>query len=249
MERGPSRLAVPEKASGAFNGLRRRAGELAGHYEELALAADAVAVRWEWATPTSGFGDLEPLRLERMGCSPGRRLEEAPARGREHEAIGLDVLDRVVCVRQYDETGELWLERLALWGRDSVLVAGFRAPLEWEGGVLPARLESLVEVRLDGGLPVGSLRLLPPTGSCSRERYRHEHGRLAFVEEDGCDAGGGLETVVKEIVYGQDGRVTGIDSIGPGGRRPVWRRDEAPHTGRRSGARQAGGRFRRQVCA
>ncbi len=107
--------------------------------------------------------------------------------------------------------------------------------------MLPARLESLVEVRLDGGLPVGSVRLLPPTGSCSRERYRHEGGRLAFVEEDGCDAGGGLETVVKEIVYGQDGRVTGIDAIGPGGRRPVWRRGEAPHTGRRSGARRPAG--------
>ncbi len=242
-------MAVTEGSSGGFAGLRRRAAELSGHYDELALAADAVVVRWEWATATSGFGDLEPLRLERMGCSPGHRLEEAPPRGRDHEAIGHDVLDRVVSVRQYDETGELWLERLALWGRESVTVAGFRTPLEWAGGALPARLESLVEIRLEGGLPVDSVRLLPPTGSCSRERYRHEHGRLAFVEEDGCDAGGGLETVVKEIVYGQDGRVTGIDQVGPGGRRPVWRRADAPHTGRRSGARLAGGRFRRQVCA
>jgi hypothetical protein len=243
------RVAAPDVAAAAFEGLQRRAAELAGRYDELATEADAAAVRWEWATPTSGFGDVEPLRLERMGCSPGRRLDEAPPHWREHEAIGLDLLDRIVCVRQYDTTGEVWFERFALWGRDHVLLAGFRAPLEWLGKALEARLESLVEVRLEHGMPVRSARLLPPTGSCSRERYRHEAGRLAFVEEDSCDAGGGLETVVKQIVYDQDGRVTGIDWVGPGGRRPVWRRPQAQHTGRRSGARLAGGRSRRQVCA
>jgi hypothetical protein len=249
MERGFSRVAVPEEAAPPFEALHRSAAELAGRYDELTAQADAAAVRWEWATPTSGWRDVEPLRLERMGRSPGRRLAQPPGRWCEHEAIGLDGRDRVVCVRQYDATGEIWLQRFPLWGRDSVLVAGFRAPLEWRGGVLAARLESVVEVRLEAGVPVASARLLPPTGACSRERYRHQAGRLVYVEEDSCDAGGGLETVVKLIVYDQDGRVTGIDAVGPGGRRPVWRRDGALHAGRRSGARLAGGRFRRQICA
>jgi hypothetical protein len=249
MERGLLRVAVEEPAASADEGLRHRAADLAGRYDELAAEADAAAVRWQWATPTSGFGDVEPLRLERMGCAPGRWLDRPPPPWREHEAIGYDALDRVVCVREYDATGEVWLERFATWSRGAVEVACFRAPLECGGETLSAQLQAVVELRLSRGLPIESRRYLPPTASCSRERYRHEGGRLARVEEDSCDEAGGLETVVKEIVYDQDGRVSGIDSLGPGGRRPVWRREDAPHTGRRSGARLAGGRFRRQACA
>lgn len=249
MERGFLRVAVGEPAAPADEAVRHRAADLAGRYDELAVEAEAAAIRWQWATPTSGFGDVEPLRLERMGCTPGRRLDRPPPPWRAHEAIGYDALDRVVCVRQYDDTGEVWLERFATWSRDGVEVACFRAPLECDGEALPARLQAVVQLRMAGALPVESRRFLPPTGSCSRERYRHEGGRLARVEEDSCDERGGLATVVKEIVYDQDGRVSGIDSLGPGGRQAVWRREEPLHTGRRSGARLAGGRFRRQVCA
>ena len=76
--------------------------------------ADTAAVRWRWATPTSGHGDVEPLRLQRMGCSPGRWLHRPPPPWQEHEAIGFDALGRVVCVRQYDATGEVWLERFSV---------------------------------------------------------------------------------------------------------------------------------------
>jgi hypothetical protein len=89
---------------------------------------------------------------------------------------------------------------------------------------------------------------MPPTGSCSRERYRHEGGRLARVEEDSCDEGGGLATVVKEVVYGEDGRVAGIDALGPDGRHAVWRYEGQPHTARREARPSASGRHRRQVC-
>ena len=66
-----------------------------------------------------------------------------------------------------------------------------------------------MQMRLAAGTPVESERYMPPTGSCSRERYRYEGGRLARVEEDSCDDGGGLATVVKEVLYGEDGRVSG----------------------------------------
>jgi hypothetical protein len=248
MERGLPRAAVEVPVVAADGGLRARADELAGRYEELAARAEAAAVRWRWATPTSGHGDVEPLRLERIGCSQGRWLHRPPPPWHEHEAIGFDAIGRVVCVREYDATGEVWLERFAAWGRDQVEVACFRAPLECGDGELEAELQSVTRVRLAGGTPVESERYMPPTGSCTRERYRHEGGRLARVEEDSCDDGGGLATVVKEVVYGEDGRVTGIDALGPDGRRAVWRHEGQPHPARREARPPVAGRLRRQVC-
>jgi hypothetical protein len=248
MERGLLRTAGEEPAA-AVGSLRARAEELADHYEGLATLADTAAVRWRWATATSGRGDVEPLRLERMGCSPGRWLHRPPPPWQEHEAIGFDALGRVVCVRQYDATGEVWLERFSVWSRDRVEVACFRAPLECGGRELPAELQSLTRMRLVAGKPVDSERFLPPTGSCSRERYRYEGGRLARVEEDSCDDGGGLATVVKEVVYGEDGRVAGIDALGSGGRRAVWRDGRQPHPAWREARSSTPGRLRRHVCA
>jgi hypothetical protein len=248
MERGLSRTAVGEPGAATEGWVRTRAEELADRYEELAARAEAAAVRWRWATPTSGHGDVEPLRLERMGCSTGRWLHRPPPPWQEHEAIGFDALGRVVCVRQYDATGEVWLERFSTWSRDRVEVACFRAPLECGGRELPAELQAFTRMRLAGGKPVESERFMPPTGSCSRERYRHEGGRLARVEEDSCDDGGGLATVVKEVVYGEDGRVTGIDALGPGGRHALWRLGGQPHPARREARSSAPGRLRRQVC-
>jgi hypothetical protein len=241
---------APDDARRSDTGLRPRAFELEARYDELQARADAAAVRWRWATATSGYGDVEPLRLERMGCSPGRWLHRPPPPWQEHEAIGYDALGRVVCVREYDAAGEVWLERFATWSRDAVEVACFRAPLEWGDEPLPAKLQAVLAMRLAGGLPVESERLLPPTGSCFRERYRHEGGRLVQVDEDSCDEGGGLATVVKEVLYGDDGRVIGIDRLGPDGRAAVWRRDGSPRlNGRRSGPRALAARARRQVCA
>jgi hypothetical protein len=248
MERGLLRVAADDAVDSNGGGLRARADELGGRYDELAAAAAAAAVRWRWATPTSGNGDVEPLRLERMGCSPGRWLHRPPPPWQEHEAIGFDALGRVVCVRQYDAGGDVWLERFAAWSRDRVEVACFRAPLECGDGELPAELQSVTLTRLAAGEPVESERYMPPTGSCSRERYRHEGGRLARVEEDSCDEGGGLATVVKEVVYGDDGRVAGIDELGPGGRRAVWRSGSQPHPARGEARPSASARPRRQVC-
>jgi hypothetical protein len=248
MERGLLRTAVGEPAAATEGWVRARAEELADCYEELLSRAETAAVRWRWATPTSGHGDVEPLRLQRMGCSPGRWLHRPPPPWQEHEAIGFDALGRVVCVRQYDATGEVWLERFAMWRRDQVEVACFRAPLECGDRELSAELQSVMRMRLAGGMPVESERFMPPTGSCSRERYRHEGGRLARVEEDSCDDGGGLATVVKEVVYGEDGRVTGIDALGPDGRHAVWRHGGQPHPARREARPSAPGRLRRQVC-
>jgi hypothetical protein len=206
-------------------GLQARARALAGRYDELATAAEAAAVRWRWATPTSGHGDVEPLRLQRMGCAPGRWLHRPPPPWQEHEAIGFDALGRVVCVRQYDATGEVWLERFAAWARDEVEVACYRAPLECgDGRELPAELQWVTRMRLAAGKPVESERYMPPTGSSIRERYVHEGGRLARVEED---------SSTKLIVYGEDGRVTGVDALGPDGRKVVWRRGAQPHHARK----------------
>ena len=248
MERGLPQVAVGERTTSNDGGLRTRADELADRYEGLAAEAETAAVRWRWATPTSGHGDVEPLRLERMGCSPGRWLHRPPPPWDEHEAIGFDAIGRVVCVREYDATGEVWLERFASWGRDQVEIACFRAPLECGDGELAAELQSVTRVRLAGGTPVESERYMPPTGSCTRERYRHEGGRLARVEEDSCDDGGGLATVVKEVVYGDDGRVAGIDALGADGRQAVWRRGGQPHAARREARPSVAGRLRRQVC-
>jgi hypothetical protein len=224
--------AVVKDAGGA----RQRAIVLAGRYEELVAEADAAAVRWRWATPSSGQGDVEPLRLERMGCSPGDWLHRPPPSWHEHEAIGFDALGRVVCVREYDGTGEVWLERFVTWSRtngtrsDAALalpataeITCFRAPLECGERSLAAELQAVTLVRFAGGRPLESERYLPPTGGCTRERYRHEGGRLARVEEDSCDEQGGLATIVKEVVYGEDGRVAGIDRLGHDGRHAVWR--------------------------
>ena len=248
MERGLPRVAVEERTTSNDGGLRTRADELADRYEGLAAEAETAAVRWRWATPTSGHGDVEPLRLERLGCSPGRWLHRPPPPWHEHEAIGFDALGRVVCVRQYDATGAVWLERFSSWSRDEVKVVCYRAPLECGDRVLPAELQSVVRMRLAAGKPVQSERYMPPTGSCSRERYRHEGGRLARVEEDSCDEGGGLATVIKEVVYGDDGRVTGVDALGPDGRRAVWRSGGQPHPARREARPSGPGPVRRQVC-
>jgi hypothetical protein len=248
MERGLLSAAVAEPAAATEGGLRLRAEHLAGAYEVLVTRAETAAVRWRWATPTSGHGDVEPLRLQRMGCSPGRWLHRPPPPWQEHEAIGFDALGRVVCVRQYDATGEVWLERFSSWSRDEVEVACFRAPLECDGRELPAELQAVIRIRLAAGKPVESERYMPPTGSCARERYRHEGGRLARVEEDSCDEGGGLATIIKEVVYGEDGRVTGVDALGPEGRHAVWRSAQ-PHPARREARPSAPGRLRRQVCA
>jgi hypothetical protein len=201
-------------------GLAARADALAGCYEELATAADWTAVRWSWATPASGHGDVEPLRLERMGCAPGRRLHRPPPPGQAHEAIGFDALGRIVCVREYDATGEVSLEQFATWTRDTVEVACFRAPRDCADGELPAELQSVLRMRLVTGKPVESRRYMPPTGLCTHERYRYEEDRLARVVES-CHGA----TVVKEVVYREDGRVAGIDALGLGGREVVWRRD------------------------
>jgi hypothetical protein len=248
MERGLPRAAVEVPVADNDGGLRARAKVVGDRYEELALAAEMSAVRWRWATPTSGHGDVEPLRLERMGCAPGRWLHRPPPPWQEHEAIGFDALGRVVCVRQYDHTGEVWLERFASWTRDDVEVACFRPPLESGDGMLEAELQAVVQLRLAAGKPVESERYMPPTGSCSRERYRHEGGRLARVEEDSCDEGGGLATVVKEILYGEDGRVMGVDALGPDGRQPVFRQGGQPHPARREARPSVPARLRRQVC-
>src|SRR3954471_17786455 len=148
MERGLPRAAVEEPAAVDDRTLHARADALAGRYDELAAAAEAAAVCWRLAIPTSGHGDGEPLRLERMGCAPGRWLHRPPPPWQEHEAIGFDALGRVVCVRQYDATGEVWLERFASWGRDEVEVACFRAPLEYDDHELPAELQSVMRMRL-----------------------------------------------------------------------------------------------------
>jgi hypothetical protein len=247
MERGLSWTAVEAAVPTDGGGLRERAAQLAEQYDELVADADAAAVRWRWATPSSGYGDIEPLRLERMGCSPGYWLQRPPPPWREHEAIGYDALGRVVWVREYDSTGEVWLERFATWSRTAVEITCFRAPLECGDEPLPAAMQAITRIRLAGGVPVESERYLPPTGSCTRERYRHEGGRIARVEEDACDDGGGLATVVKEVVYAEDGRVVGVDRVGPQGRQPVWQAAAQDHTTRR-GARSTNGRFRRQVC-
>jgi hypothetical protein len=243
MESGLPRTAVQAPVT-----LRERAEHLADRYEELAARAEAAAVRWRWATPTSGHGHVEPLRLQRTGCAPGRWLHRPPPPWQEHEAIGFDALGRVVCVRQYDTSGAVWLERFSSWGREEVEVACFRAPLEWDGRELPAELQSVVRMRLAAGKPVESERYMPPTGSCARERYRHEGGRLARVEEDSRDECGGLATIIKEVVYGEDGRVTGVDALGPEGRHAVWRSAQ-PHPARREARPPAPGRLRRQICA
>ena len=225
-------------------GLRTRAGELAQRYEDLAAATDWTAVRWRWATPASGHGDVEPLRVERTGCAPGRWLHRPPPPGREHEAIGFDALGRVVCVREYDVTGEVRSEWFAAWTRDAVEVACFRAPRDRGDRELPAELQSLVRMRLAGGQPLDSERYMPPTGSWARERYRHEGGRLARVEEE-CDGA----TVVKEVVYGEDGRIAGIDALGPDGRQAVWRHGGQPQPARREGRPSVPAGLRQQVCA
>src|SRR6476619_4116580 len=131
MERGLPRAAVEEPAAVDDGGLRARADELGDRYDDLAAEAEAAAVRWRWATPTSGHGDVEPLRLERMGCASGRWLHRPPPPWKEPEAIGFGAPGRVVCVRQDDATGEVWLERFAAWGRDEGEVACCRAPLEY----------------------------------------------------------------------------------------------------------------------
>jgi hypothetical protein len=200
-----------------------RAKALAGRYEELRARAEAAAVRVRWATAGSGHGDVEPLRLERMGLAPGSWLP-GPAAGCEHEAIGFDRLDRVVSVRTYDATCAAWLERFAAWSQRSVEVACFRPPLEWGPDVLPAELQAVTFVRLAAGLPMESERYLPPTGSRTRERYLHEDGRLVRVEEPG--------GVVKEVLYDDEGEVAGVDCLDAGGRRPVWR--AAPALDRRA---------------
>jgi hypothetical protein len=223
MERGLTEAVVAAAVGSDAEGVRLRARRLAGRYEELVAEADAAAIRWRWATPSSGHGHIEPLRLERMGWSPGQWLHRPPPPWQEHEAIGFDALGRVVCVREYDATGEVWLERFVAWSRDSAEVACFRAPLECDGASLPAALQAVTLVRLAAGRPLESERFLPPTGACTRERYRHEGGRLARVEEDACDERGELATIVKEVVYGEDGRVAGIDRLGPDGRHAVWR--------------------------
>ena len=192
--------------------MRARAERLAGSYSALVARAAAEAVRWRWATPSSGHGFVEPLRLERMGSSPGHWLDGRPPLGVEHEAIGLDARDRVVCVRQHDASGEVWLERFARWSADRVEVACFTT--------LPAALQCVTVVRLADGLPVASERFLPPTGSGWRERYEYEGGRLARVVEDG-------GAVIKDIVYGADGRVAGVDALRGGVRRAVWRAGHA----------------------
>lgn len=248
MERGLLPAAVEESGAATGGGVRLRAEELAGRYEDLVTLAEIAAVRWRWATPTSGHGDVEPLRLQRMGCAPGRWLHRPPPPWHEHEAIGFDALGRVVCVRQYDTTGEVWLERFCSWSRDQVEVACFRAPVECGDGELPAELQCVMQMRLAASRPVESERYMPPTGSCSRERYRYEGGRLARIEEDSCDDGGGLATVLKEVLYSEDGRVMGIDVVGPAGRRPVWRHGGQPHPARREARTSAPGRTRRQVC-
>src|SRR5919201_3704566 len=161
MERGLLRAAVEQPVAADDGGLCARACELADRYEQVAAAAERTAVRWRWATPTSGHGDVEPLRLERMGCAPGRWLHRPPPPWQEHEAIGFDALGRVVCVRQYDATGEVWLERFASWGRDEVEVACFRAPPEYADHKLGAELQSGMRMRLAGGKPVESERYLP----------------------------------------------------------------------------------------
>src|SRR5918992_4264390 len=148
MERGLSSVAVVEPAAATEGGLRLRAEDLAGRYELLVARADTAAVRWRWATPTSGHGDVEPLRLQRLGCAPGRWLHRPPPPWEEHEAIGFDALERVVCVRQYDATGEVWLEGLNSWSRDRVEVACFRPPLESGERELPAELQCVVQMRL-----------------------------------------------------------------------------------------------------
>jgi len=247
MERGPLRAAVEDAVGSDEGDLRARAEGLAAGYEELAAAAEGAAVRWRWATPTSGRGDVEPLRLERMGCTPGRWLHRPPP-CQEHEAIGFDALGSVACVRQYDAAGEVWLERFVTWGPDRVEVACFRPPLECGDGELPAALQSVTLMRLAGGLPVESERYMPPTESCTRERYRHEGGRLVRVEEDSCGPDGGPATVVKEVVYGDDGRVARIDALGPDGRRAVWRDGGELHPAWRPVRPAAAGRLRRQVC-
>ena len=186
--------------------VRVRARRLADSYSALASWAAAEAVRWRWATPSSGHGFVEPLWLERMGCTPGPWLEGPPVAGVEHEAIGFDARDRVVCVRQHDAAGEVWLERFSRWSAGEVELASFTT--------LPAQLQCVTVVRLASGRPVESERYLPPPGSGWRERYEYEGDRLARVAEDG---------LVKEIVYGADGLVAGVDALEAGGRRAVWR--------------------------
>jgi hypothetical protein len=249
MDRGLLRTSVDGPAAVGEGSVCARAGRLAGCYEALMTMTETTAVRWRWATPTSGHGDVEPLRLQRMGCSPGRWLHRPPPPWQEHEAIGFDAFGRVVCVRQYDATGEIWLEQFSLWRRDQVEVACFRAPLECGGRELPAELQSVTRVRLAGGKPVEGERFMPPTGSCSRERYRHDGGRLTRVEEESCD-GGALSTVVKEVVYGEDGRITRIDALGTDGRHTVWGHGEQlpPAPAPREARPLAPGRLRRQVC-
>ena len=204
MERGGA--AVTAAGDGD---VRARAGRLSGAYSALAARAAAEAVRWRWGTASSGHGFVEPLRLERMGSSPGAWLDRRPPLGTEHEAIGLDAAGRVVCVRQHDGTGVVWLERFARWSAGEVEVACFTT--------LPAELQCVTVLRLVDGVAVESERYLPPTGSGSRERYEYEGGRLARVAEDGA---------VKVIVYGADGFVAGVDLLEGDARRAVWRAGE-----------------------
>ena len=96
-------------------------------------------MRWRWATPTSGHGDVEPLRLERMGCTPGQWLHRPPPPWQEHEAIGFDALDASCASASTTPRARSGSIGSPRGDRDQVEVACYRAPLDCGDGELPAR--------------------------------------------------------------------------------------------------------------
>ena len=237
MERGLPQVAVVEPATSNDGGLRSRADELAtatrswqrqrrGRCRALALGDADVGARRRGAAPPGADGVLH----RGAGCTGRRRPGASTRRSGSTRSAAWSAYASTTpparCGSSDSPRGGAIRWRSPASAR----------PLECGDGELPAELQSVTRVRLAGGKPVESERYMPPTGSCTRERYRHEGGRLARVEEDSCDDGGGLATVVKEIVYGDDGRVAGIDALGPDGRQAVWRTHRAAAPGAEGGS-------------
>jgi len=80
-----------------------RLRSLADEYLRRKTAAEGQVRRWQWAT--APWFDIRPLWLERQNFRLGRLLKGLPKKLNGKVEVGLDEWDRVVCERQYNESG------------------------------------------------------------------------------------------------------------------------------------------------
>ncbi len=117
----PTAVGVLEE----WRGLLLRYDDDAQPYPRLRADAEAAVARWEWAAAGSELHRIEPFVRERETLPEPKLLREAPRPPANVELYGYDQHERIVLVREFDDSGDVVEEEFLRHAPGEITSIGF----------------------------------------------------------------------------------------------------------------------------